>query len=47
LVGSLSGFLKSWSYFYKTSDFQIVGDDLTVTNPLRIKKAIELKCGRP
>jgi hypothetical protein len=35
-------------YFYKTSDFQIVGDDLTVTNPLRIKKAIELKsCNAP
>lgn len=25
------------------SDFQIVGDDLTVTNPERIKTAIELK----
>ncbi|KOC13603.1 enolase/allergen Asp F 22 [Aspergillus flavus AF70] len=34
---------EAWSYFYKTSDFQIVGDDLTVTNPLRIKKAIETK----
>ncbi|KAI9757108.1 MAG: 26S proteasome subunit rpt4 [Chaenotheca gracillima] len=34
---------EAWSYFYKTSDFQIVGDDLTVTNPVRIKKAIELK----
>ncbi|KAI9765842.1 MAG: hypothetical protein M1840_007124 [Geoglossum simile] len=34
---------EAWSYFYKTSDFQIVGDDLTVTNPLRIEKAIELK----
>jgi len=34
---------EAWSYFYKTSDFQIVGDDLTVTNPLRIKKAIDLK----
>jgi len=34
---------EAWSYFFKTSDFQIVGDDLTVTNPLRIKKAIELK----
>ncbi|KAI9865945.1 MAG: hypothetical protein M1813_001912 [Trichoglossum hirsutum] len=34
---------EAWSYFYKTSDFQIVGDDLTVTNPLRIQKAIELK----
>lgn len=34
---------EAWSYFYKTSDFQIVADDLTVTNPIRIKKAIELK----
>ncbi|KAI5287387.1 hypothetical protein KEM52_001611 [Ascosphaera acerosa] len=34
---------EAWSYFMKTSDFQIVGDDLTVTNPLRIKKAIENK----
>jgi enolase len=35
---------EAWSYFYKTSDFQIVGDDLTVTNPERIKLAIEKKC---
>ncbi|ORY00029.1 Enolase, C-terminal TIM barrel domain-domain-containing protein [Clohesyomyces aquaticus] len=34
---------EAWSYFFKTSDFQIVGDDLTVTNPTFIKKAIELK----
>jgi enolase len=34
---------EAWSYFYKTSDFQIVGDDLTVTNPERIKTAIERK----
>jgi enolase len=34
---------EAWSYFYKGSDFQIVGDDLTVTNPSIIKKAIELK----
>ncbi|KAK9775811.1 putative Enolase [Seiridium cardinale] len=34
---------EAWSYFYKTSDFQIVGDDLTVTNPIRIKRAIEQK----
>jgi len=34
---------EAWSYFYKTQDVQIVGDDLTVTNPLRIKKAIEQK----
>jgi enolase len=32
-----------WSYFYQSSDFQIVGDDLTVTNPERIKLAIEKK----
>merc|ERR1712169_79158 len=25
---------EAWSYFFKTSDFQIVGDDLTVTNPI-------------
>ncbi|KAK0673282.1 Enolase, C-terminal TIM barrel domain-containing protein [Cercophora samala] len=36
---------EAWSYFYKTQGetIQIVADDLTVTNPLRIKKAIELK----
>jgi enolase len=34
---------EAWSYFYKTSNFQIVGDDLTVTNPIRIKRAIESK----
>ncbi|MCJ1408641.1 hypothetical protein MMC19_002716 [Ptychographa xylographoides] len=34
---------EAWSYFFKTSDFQIVGDDLTVTNIQFIKKAIELK----
>ncbi|GAB7343932.1 hypothetical protein MBLNU457_1883t2 [Dothideomycetes sp. NU457] len=34
---------EAWSYFYKTSDFQLVGDDLTVTNPEFIKKAIEVK----
>lgn len=34
---------EAWSYFYKSSDFQIVGDDLTVTNPEFIKKAIETK----
>ncbi|KAK8197893.1 Enolase, C-terminal TIM barrel domain-containing protein [Phyllosticta capitalensis] len=34
---------EAWSYFFKTSDFQIVGDDLTVTNPAFIKKAIEQK----
>ncbi|KAF2142091.1 uncharacterized protein K452DRAFT_287296 [Aplosporella prunicola CBS 121167] len=34
---------EAWSYFFKTSDFQIVGDDLTVTNPSFIKKAIDQK----
>ncbi|KAG5929657.1 Enolase [Claviceps africana] len=34
---------EAWSYFFKSEDIQIVGDDLTVTNPLRIKRAIELK----
>ncbi|OJD31141.1 enolase [Diplodia corticola] len=34
---------EAWSYFFKTSDFQIVGDDLTVTNPTFIKKAIDQK----
>ena len=34
---------EAWSHFTKQSSIQIVGDDLTVTNPLRIKKAIELK----
>jgi len=34
---------EAWQYFFKTSDFQIVGDDLTVTNPEFIKKAIETK----
>jgi len=34
---------EAWSHFYKNVDFQIVGDDLTVTNPIRIKRAIEEK----
>jgi len=34
---------EAWAHFYKTSDFQIVGDDLTVTNPIRIKRAIDEK----
>lgn len=35
----------TWVYFYKKAadKLQIVGDDLTVTNPLRIKTAIEKK----
>ena len=34
---------EAWSYFFKEADFQIVGDDLTVTNPTFIKKAIDTK----
>jgi enolase len=34
---------EAWSYFYKTANNQIVADDLTVTNPEFIKKAIETK----
>ncbi|KAK4043645.1 Enolase, C-terminal TIM barrel domain-containing protein [Parachaetomium inaequale] len=34
---------EAWSYFYKSQDIQIVADDLTVTNPIRIKQAIDLK----
>jgi len=34
---------EAWQYFSKTADFQIVGDDLTVTNPVFIKKAIDTK----
>lgn len=33
----------AWSHFVGTTDIQIVGDDLTVTNPIRIKRAIEEK----
>ncbi|AOA63579.1 Enolase 1 [Komagataella phaffii CBS 7435] len=33
----------AWSHFFSTVDIQIVGDDLTVTNPIRIKRAIEEK----
>jgi Enolase len=34
---------EAWVHFTKLSGIQIVGDDLTVTNPLRIKTAIEKK----
>ncbi|SCW03931.1 LAFE_0H02190g1_1 [Lachancea fermentati] len=34
---------EAWTHFYKTAGIQIVADDLTVTNPLRIKTAIEKK----
>ncbi|KAH3667349.1 hypothetical protein OGAPHI_002998 [Ogataea philodendri] len=34
---------EAWSHFYTKTQIQIVGDDLTVTNPERIKVAIEKK----
>ena len=34
---------EAWSYFKKDATYQIVGDDLTVTNPTFIKKAIDTK----
>ena len=34
---------EAWTHFTSKSGIQIVGDDLTVTNPLRIKTAIEKK----
>ncbi|KAG9025913.1 hypothetical protein FRB95_009639 [Tulasnella sp. JGI-2019a] len=34
---------EAWSHLLKEVKIQIVGDDLTVTNPLRIKTAIEKK----
>jgi len=34
---------EAWSYFHENTDIQVVGDDLTVTNPLRIKRAIDEK----
>lgn len=34
---------EAWSHFTKNCGIQIVGDDLTVTNPIRIKTAIEKK----
>lgn len=38
---------ESWSHLTNATDIQIVGDDLTVTNPERIQTAIEKKscCG--
>jgi len=33
----------AWSHFVQNIKIQVVGDDLTVTNPLRIKTAIEKK----
>jgi enolase len=34
---------EAWTYFASKYDHQIVGDDLTVTNPIRIKEAIDRK----
>jgi len=34
---------EAWTYFSTKYDNQIVGDDLTVTNPVRIKEAIDRK----
>lgn len=34
---------ENWAHLLETSEFQLVGDDLTVTNPLRIATAIEKK----
>jgi len=34
---------EAWTHFNQTAKIQIVGDDLTVTNPVRIKTAIEKK----
>lgn len=33
----------AWSAFTATANTQVVGDDLTVTNPVRIKRAVEEK----
>lgn len=34
---------ENWSHLLENSNFQLVGDDLTVTNPKRIVTAIEKK----
>ncbi|KAK6538289.1 hypothetical protein TWF694_011168 [Orbilia ellipsospora] len=34
---------SAWSHFLSKVDIQVVGDDLTVTNPIRIKRAIDEK----
>ncbi|ORZ23210.1 enolase [Absidia repens] len=34
---------ESWTHLNTSSDYQLVGDDLTVTNPERIKTAVEKK----
>ena len=33
----------AWTHFTARTDIEIIADDLTVTNPLRIKTAIEKK----
>lgn len=33
----------AWTKFCGSTDIQIVGDDLTVTNPKRIKRAVDVK----
>ena len=33
----------AWEAFMQNTDIQLVGDDLTVTNPTRIQKAIDTK----
>jgi enolase len=35
--------VEAWSNFNTSNKIQVVGDDLTVTNPERIKMAIEKK----
>ncbi|KLO17242.1 enolase [Schizopora paradoxa] len=35
---------EAWTHFFKSCEIQCIADDLTVTNPLRIKTAIEKKC---
>ena len=34
---------ENWSAFTESVDIQVVGDDLTVTNPKRIQQAVEKK----
>lgn len=34
---------QAWTSFTGSTDIQVVGDDLTVTNPKRISKAVEEK----
>lgn len=34
---------QAWTNFTGSTTIQVVGDDLTVTNPTRIKKAVSVK----